>query len=237
MANTTPVIILCGGLGSRLWPLTDIYQKALIPVAGKPCVKWIIEELYSQGFRNITLSINSGSENEFRNALNLPVEFAAPPTLTSGCDRILHSSHKFITAKKFIVIYGDDLTHTDYRQLLEPLKEADVVLATTTGVNLEFGLVNYWNGKVRSFTEKPQLVSLTRPGIWTGTRSAIWTGRAAMRTDSLRYLVGREDLSRDVFPAMLQDGRRIAVLNSDTPWYDVGSIAHWRRANEEYAKT
>lgn len=203
-------------------------DKALVPVAGKPCIRWIVEELVQQGFTRLNVCINEERLADFDFALNgLPVVLHTNPASTSICERILKV--RLQVARGFLVVYGDDLTHTNYAGLVDGLSRADAVLATTSTVPLEFGLIAAENGVVKDFIEKPNLKDLTG--------SSIWTGRVAMRASSLQELVGRSDLAREVFPAMLKAGKRIIALNGNEPWYDVGSIAHWRRANEEYAKT
>jgi len=225
--NTVPVLILAGGEGSRLWPITDMIPKALVPVAGKPCVAWIIDELHEQGFENIHILINDDETVHFMYALHdLDVRLWPTPKVLSQCERILRCLP--ILKQPFIVIYGDDLTHTDYVKLIDTqLKEkAAVVLATTYNVEFEFGIIEIEGKKAIGFKEKPNLGLIST--------DCIWTGRAAIHPYVLPWLENHTDLAKGVFPELLANGQKILVQVGDAPWYDVGSIAHYRRVNEAY---
>jgi NDP-sugar pyrophosphorylase family protein len=230
--STIPAVILAGGLGTRLWPITDMYEKALVPVGGKSCICWVIEELHNQGFRKLTVCINDEKRKDFEYALDkFEVEISEAPAATSACARILRNRIKIENCDRFFVIYADDLTHTNYSDLVNQMDvtKADVVLAVTGSVDLEFGLIDTDDVFVTSFNEKPNLKQFTN--------LPIWTGRALLKSNLLLELLGRSDLARNVFPELLRQRKRLAVVNGDAPWYDVGSIAHWRRANEHYAKS
>lgn len=231
--GTIPVLIMAGGEGSRLWPITDLYPKALVPVAGKPCVRWVIDELFDQGFRNITICINTGTESQFQYELrDTIVQFSALPKKASICDRILQNETALKQAAGFIVVYADDLTVTDYKALVNKLFKSNAVaiLATTRNAQLEFGLIQATDDVLMRIIEKPSIQQITG--------HAIWSGRVAFALCVLTTLksVGG-DLAKDVFPELLKQGSKLLLQNSNTPWYDVGSIAHWRKVNEAYAKS
>ncbi len=65
MENNTRFIVLAGGKGERLFPFSSVIPKCLIPVAGKPCVRWIVEDAIQQGFKDIVLCINKKDESNF----------------------------------------------------------------------------------------------------------------------------------------------------------------------------
>jgi len=224
----TPVLILAGGEGSRFTPTTQVVPKALIPVAGKPCIRWIIDELVSQGFNKLIVCVNEPHEDLFAHELrDTGVRFSVSKKPLGTCGEIINAS-KLIDSDIFMIVYADDLTHTNYRGLLELLSSGDMALAITNSVDLDFGLVISKGIHVQGFLEKPNLKHVTGNGIWTG--------RLAMRTSSLSDLQGCYDLAKDVFPKLLQQGKRLVILSSDELWFDVGSVAHWRKANEEYAR-
>ena len=227
--NTVPVLILAGGEGSRLWPITDMIPKALVPVAGKPCVRWVIDELHEQGFRNIIILINDEDYYQFKYFIQeTGVAFNSSPKSTSICQRILNCREILENKPVFLVIYGDDITRTDYRKLVETQQatKSIAVLATTYNVELEFGLIEVDGNDVVGFKEKPNLGKIAT--------DCIWTGRAAFHKYILSpWLENHTNLS-DVFPDLLGHGQKVLVQVENSPWYDVGSIAHYRRVNEAY---
>jgi len=170
------VFILAGGYGTRLFPFTELIPKCLLPIKGKPVVRYIIENLISQGFKDIVLCINKKfSElflHEFRD-LDIEFSISEKPLGTAG---EIFIAKKFID-DKFMVIYGDDLTFLDYSKLLEfhnVHKDAIASIVATSNVPLEFGVIIEEDDKVKIFKEKPNLGLL----IWTGT--AIFEPEALM---------------------------------------------------------
>jgi NDP-sugar pyrophosphorylase family protein len=106
--------------------------------------------------------------------------------------------------------------------------DAAAVLATTHAAELEFGLIETTGNTVTRIIEKPTIGQITS--------HSIWSGRVAFKSAVLCGLRNSADLAKDVFPNLLAQGAKVTVQNENEPWYDVGSIGHWRKANEDYRK-
>lgn len=132
----------------------------------------------------------------------------------------------FLLNEKFLVQYGDDLTEIEYGEVLElhELEKADATLASTTNIHAEVGMLEVDSeGHVTKFMEKPLL------------GKPCWTSVAVLEPIVLNYLKLGLDLGKDVFPKMLDDGKRICVYQTDADWMDIGNISHWLRANEVFS--
>lgn len=215
------VFVLAGGQGTRLHPITYWIPKCLIPVAGKPCVRWIVERLIDSGLE-VVLCINRWAEKHFKH------EFRDLKVLFSVSEEPLGTAGELFTARNliddtFMVIYGDDLTFLNYRDVLEFHKQqkADATLVITRNVPLDVGIVEIKNGRVVEFMEKPKLDKYS------------WTGIAVFEPMVLKYLRVGYDLARNVIPKMINDGLKIASYIVEEEWIDIGIISHLRRANEK----
>lgn len=222
------LFILAGGKGERLFPFSNLIPKCLVPVAGKPCARWIVEDAVSQGFTDIVLCINRWDEShfryEFRDLVFLQYSVSEEPCGTVG---ELLCAKPYIEGT-FIVRYGDDLTGIDYAELVRSHKErkAAVTLAVTTEFVLPVGVVEVGGeGRVINFIEKP---TLGKPS---------WVGIVVMEPQILNYFAVGEDLGRDTIPKMLKAGEKTYCFMTNNHWYDVGNVEHWRKADEHFRKT
>lgn len=221
--------ILAGGLGSRLFPFSAVFPKCLIDVAGKPCARRIVERLMGQGFSDIVLCVNSPSENMFRHEFrDLPTIRFSVSKEPQGTISELLNARNLMGSETFGLQYGDDLTEVDCRALLEfhRSRKAAVTMAVTTMYRLPIGVVEVdGDGRVSSFSEKPYL----------GTPS--WTATALFEPEALRFFRAGEDMSLHALPRMIAEGMRVFAYRVDCPWFDVGDISAWARADQHYRDT
>ena len=218
------VFILAGGYGTRFHPYSELIPKCLVPIQGTPISRLLVLRLLAQGFKvtDIVVCINKWAEPLFRH------EFRDLPVFFNVTEQPLGTAGELLSAKPlvdgtFILQYGDDLTRIDYKGLVDfhKAKEADVTLAVTKKVPLEVGVVEVtWGEKITAFREKPFL-----------GRHA-WAAVSVFEPIVLEYCGIGKDLAKDVIPKMLEDKRRVYAYEIDSVWLDVGSIGHYRLANE-----
>lgn len=209
-------------MGTRFHPLTLVIPKCLIPVAGKPAVRWIIEDIMAQGFHDIVLLINRQDEPLFRYEFrDLDLQFSVSEEPCGSAGEIF-TARKFVQ-DTFIVHYGDDLTKVPYKEMVEfhRKKGADATLAVTKKVPLEVGIISLnHEGRVVSFAEKPFL----------GKNA--WAAVSVFEPLVLKYCAPGKDLASEVVPQMMADGCKVYGYDTDSLWVDVGNIGHWRMANK-----
>jgi len=227
------VIILCAGMGTRLFPISNFLPKSLIPVGNKPCIRWIVDRIKSQGFDDLSLRVNAKDaplfEHEFRD-VPVKLSYGIAPLGTAGELLAMYEEGE-ITGSEFIVYYGDELTQIDLKKLVrfhESFRHPCVTLALVHGMRLDVGTVSIDDeGTVLSFEEKPPLDKAIWSGICVITKKIFKDG----------WMQANTDLAADIFPKMLQKQRlqkqqliKGAILS--TEWLDIGTISHWERANK-----
>jgi glucose-1-phosphate cytidylyltransferase len=155
-----PVVLLCGGKGERLNPLTSLDPKPLIPINGTPILTYLISYLELFGFKKFIVAAGYKSHKIFEyfetHHKNLEIEI-----IDSGdvdiVERIKGAS-EFIQGD-FIVCYGDTLADVDLHKMINYHHSHDGALTLTSYPLLSsFGILDIQkNGKVVSFMEKPVL--------------------------------------------------------------------------------
>lgn len=223
------VYILAAGDGTRLRPYTEILPKALFPVGNKPCIKWITDDLLEQGLNDITICVSDNDKelfkHEFRDYDRIYISSSPKPLGT--CGEILNAIKDDKNVDyPILIIYADDLTYTDYSQMLDihhrAVKDGFIgTLGVTSKNKLEVGLLKDSYGKVLEFYEKPNVGQFG----WTS-----WTGRALFQPEFTEYLAYGEDIASNIFPQILN---KLYVYKSENEWLDIGNIVHYKRANEK----
>lgn len=199
-------VILAGGQGKRLRPLTDSVPKPLITVAGKPIVVRQIEWLKSHDVKEFILSIGYLRE-KFMDALGsgrkLGVHISYivedEPLGTGGGLR----NAKLLLDKEeyFYVVNGDIITDIDPTILIEELKEDTVGAIALVPLPSPYGIVEV-NGesKILDFKEKPLL-----------TRYWINAGVYIFKPEVFNYLPDKGDIEKTTFPTLAKKGKLKAV--------------------------
>ena len=153
------VVILCGGIGSRLAEETRIIPKPMIKIAKKPIIDHIIGIYKHFGFKEFILATGYKSkiiESHFKNKKNVRCIFTGKNTLTGG--RLLRLKKFFKKDENFLLTYGDGLTNHNLNKLVK-FHKSHKKIATLTSVKppARFGQVDIKGSRVISFKEKPQL--------------------------------------------------------------------------------
>lgn len=227
-------VIIAGGRGERLRPLTQDRPKPLVPVAGKPLMFYLLERLRGWGVDEVAITTGYLGER-LREAVgdgsrwHLRVRYAAEPNPrgTAGGVRDLLP---FLDGT-FLVVSGDALCDLDVGRMAATHRAggniATLCLAPPESA-LRFGLVRTQGTRVHSFTEKPSLERLL-PG------AGINTGIYVLEPEAVRDvpLDGMVDFAKDVFPGLLRAGHSIGAVYATTYWRDVGTLSAYRDVHAE----
>ena len=222
------VFVLAGGKGERLFPFSSVIPKCLIPVAGKPCARWIVEDAIQQGFNDIVLCINKKDESNFKHEFrDLDIKFSVNCEPTGTVDELLCAQGQGLITDTFILRYGDDLTELSFNDMVSfhKAKKAVATLPFTMGLKLPVGILKISkNGAVQGFIEKPKL---EKPS---------WIGVAVFEPEVMKYFEPGEDIASNVIPRLLSAKERVYSFATQNHWYDVGNLEHWRRADEYFSE-
>ena len=223
------VILMAGGLGVRLHPLTEKMPKPMLPVGGKPLLERIITRFKGQGFRHFTLSLNYLGhviKDHFGDGatLGVRVDYIEETTRmgTGGALSILSQRPK----EPFIVMNGDILTTVSFSKILEfHNKTNSIVTICTRDFNLQvtYGVLNTEGNTLVSMEEKPVHKYLINAGIYV------------LSPVVFEFLQNEESLDLpDLIERVRDVGHRVSVFHITGYWMDIGSHKDIERARADY---
>jgi mannose-1-phosphate guanylyltransferase/phosphomannomutase len=225
-------VVMAGGEGTRLRPLTSNQPKPMVPIVGKPCMEHALDLLRAHGLTEVVVTLAfmpQAIRTYFGDGESLGLEMdysiEEQPLGTAGSVGLA----KERLTDTFLVISGDALCDVDLTALIEThrAKGAAVTIGLKSVDNpLEFGIVVIdEDGRVERFLEKPS---------WGQVFSdTINTGIYVLEPEVLRHVPDDRpyDFSKELFPHLLEMGRPIYGHVLDGYWQDVGTLEQYRQAN------
>lgn len=228
-------MILAGGLGTRLRPLTSEVPKPMLLIHGKPILWHIISHLYNHGYRDIIINVCYLKDviiNYVENELDIPVNITfLEENDVSGSAGAINKARLFFDST-FLVINGDIMTDIDLTELrqfhLSNSSLATLALYEQNDVT-QFGVVVRSEHKsIMGFQEKPEqgteLSHVINAGIYIFDYSIF---------HYIPQRTGVVDLAKDVFPSLLSE--KFYGLEFDPNlyrWRDIGNIKEYEEANK-----
>jgi len=227
-------VIMAGGFGTRLHPLTYKRPKPMVPVIGAPMMEHVVHLLTKNGFEEaISLLYYHGDmiSDYFGDGSNFGIKMkymnAESDLGTAGSVR---NASKLID-DNFIVLSADVLTDFDLCEAIRFHEERSAlatIVLTRHPTPLQFGIVIIdEEGRIKRFLEKP---------AWGQVFSdTINTGIYILNREVLDWIPRGEffDFSQNLFPAILEKGERLYGYIANGYWRDVGNLREYRRANED----
>jgi len=223
-------VILCGGLGSRLKPFTDIIPKPLLPIGEKSVLEIQIEHLKNNGFDHIYLATNYKSsyiENFFgdgsKYGVKLTISKEDNPLGTAGPVKLLQNE---LQDDPFLVMNGDILTLLSYKNLYDFACSKDTLLTIATKdiyTPFQFGNIYTDGDYVIGIEEKPNIKTTILAGIYVFKPEIL-----DLIPDNSMY--GMDILIKD----MLDKGLSISHYPIKEYWLDIGQVEDYNKAQEIY---
>ena len=225
------VVLMAGGLGARLRPLTDSVPKPLLPIGGRPLLETIIENFSTQGFRRFFLSVNYKAEMFERHfgdgsAFGVQIEYIHESDRmgTAGSLGLLPEKPK----NSLIVMNGDLLTTVNFRQFLDFHREHHAL--ATMGVReysfqVPYGVVETDQHRLLSISEKPTHQFFVSAGMYVlepEVLDLIPPGQPCDMPQLFESVVAQEG-GASVFPIREY-------------WLDIGRLDDLERAQNEFGK-
>ncbi|MTI80110.1 MAG: nucleotidyltransferase [Firmicutes bacterium] len=227
-------IIMAGGQGSRLRPLTCNRPKPMMPVMNKPIMEHIVNLLKKHGLDNIGVTLQylpEAIKDHFGNGREYGVSMRYfTEDIPLGTAGSVKNAGEFLD-ETFMVISGDALTDFDLSKAINFHKEkgslATLVL-TRVESPLEYGVViTEKSGSITQFLEKPS---------WGEVFSdTVNTGIYILEPEVLDYFnMGQKfDFSKDLFPRLLADGKPMYGVVLDGYWCDIGNLQQYLQAHQD----
>jgi mannose-1-phosphate guanylyltransferase/phosphomannomutase len=235
-------VIIAGGLGTRLRPLTYNTPKPIVPVANLPFVLHQIELLRQHGITEIILNlhylaaeIKKTLGDGSRYGVKIRYSIEEKPLGTAGAVKL---AEEFFDQDPMVVFNGDALTDINISQIIEfhKKKKARVTLTLTRVEDpTHYGVVLMdGNGKVSRFVEKPSWEQVGNLGTEERPANAINAGIYILDPAIFKGVPKGVEFSfeRQLFPSLLEQGEPVYGFVSDRYWIDIGKPDQYRQAHE-----
>ena len=216
-------IILAGGRGKRLRPITDYVPKPLIPIKNIPIIEWQIKYLKKFGISEVIIC--SGYKTEMienylsNKKLGIKITFSVE-NIPLGTGGAIKKAGKKINEKSFIVINGDIITNIDLKKLLKKENSMAAIQLKT-----KFGILQITDDKIIKFDEKKEIENL-----WMNA------GIYHLKKNTLKDLPNKGDIEKTLFPNYAKKEKLFTLKFRNTKWYSIDSFKDMEECTLEVEK-
>jgi mannose-1-phosphate guanylyltransferase len=228
-------LILAGGFGTRLRPLSCTRPKTLFPIVNKPLLQWIFERLAKDNITEAILAVNLQTEFYIKRQRipksGLRIKYSIdPPKKPLGTAGPIKKAEKLIGhTEPFLVLNGDIFAELSYKEMIKSHKEKKAV-ATIALCNVEdpsrYGVAEMEaNGRIKRFIEKPPK--------GTAPTNLINAGIYVLSPSVFQYIPKGKTVSmeRDVFPRLAENGELYGHVVQGL-WIDIGKPEEYLQTNK-----
>ncbi len=204
-------VVLAGGFGKRLKPITDYVPKPLVPIDNVPIIEWQVRYLKGFGVKDVTVctgyktdQIEKFLKSKSDFGIRISVSVEKTPLGTGGAIR---RARDYIKGRSFLVLNGDTITDIS-------LKAMQKKVNTVAGIELrtQFGTLGISGSRVTAFEEKKPV-----SGVWMNA------GIYHLSADVLGQLPRRGDIEKTTLPEMSRQGRLSVTKFYDAMWHSIDS--------------
>jgi NDP-sugar pyrophosphorylase family protein len=217
-------IILAGGRGKRLRPITDYVPKPLVPLNNIPIIEWQIRYLKKFGVEEIIICTGYKAEMiknflAMKNNMGVKIKFSVEKT-PLGTGGAIKQASLSIKDKSFFVLNGDIITNINLDQLAKKQNSiASIELKT------KFGIMETKGDKVTKFKEKKEISN-----VWMNA------GVYHLQKETLQDLPKKGDIEKTVFPDYAKKGKLTTVKFKNAIWYSIDSFKDIEECSLEVEK-
>jgi len=216
-------IILAGGRGKRLRPITDYVPKPLVPIKNIPIIEWQLKYLKKFGIDEVIICTGYKQEmiEDYINTkkIGIKIKFSIEKT-PLGTGGAIKKAGKMIKDKSFFVINGDTITNIDLKKLSKKVNSiASIELKT------KYGILETKDDKIIKFKEKKEI-------------SDVWMKAVIYHLEKkiLLDLPVNGDIEKTVFPDYAKKGKLHIVKFRNVKWYSVDSFKDMEECSLEVEK-
>jgi len=216
-------IILAGGRGKRLKPVTDYVPKPLVPIKNIPIIEWQIRYLKKFGIREVIIC--TGYKADMIESylsmkkLGIKIKFSIEKT-PLGTGGAIKKAGKLINDKSFFVINGDTITNIDLDKLASKKNSIAAIELRT-----KYGILETESDKIINFREKKEISD-----TWMNA------GIYHLQKDVLKKLPIKGDIEKTVFPDYAKKGMLNTIKFKNVEWFSVDSFKDMEECSERVEK-
>ncbi|MCZ8531819.1 nucleotidyltransferase family protein [Psychrobacillus psychrodurans] len=227
--NGNTVILMAGGLGTRLRPLTENMPKPMLSVGNKPILETIIEGFKQHGFTNFVISVNYKKEiiqDYFQDgaAFGVSISYIEEDKRmgTAGALSLLKEKPN----NPIFVMNGDLLTQVNFEQLLHFHEDTDAIATMCVReyeYQIPYGVIETDGQQLVSIKEKPVQRSFVNAGIYV------------LSPEVFDYIPNGEFYDMpDLFKQLMDKQNNVSAFPVREYWLDIGHMSDFERANSDY---
>jgi dTDP-glucose pyrophosphorylase/CBS domain-containing protein len=226
-SESVQAVIMAGGRGMRMRPLTNEMPKPMLQVGGRPLLEYLVQQVRDYGIRKVNITTNYKPEKIRQHfgdgaAFGLDVDYVSEhePLGTAGALRLLRERHETL-----LVINGDILTNINFRAMLDHHHDQRAGLTvgvTTHDVEIPFGVVETDGERVSGIAEKPVYRYFVNAGIYV------------LGPEILDVIPERSRIDMtEVVGLLLARGVRVVPFVIMEYWRDVGRLEDYETAEKD----
>lgn len=221
-------VVMAGGMGTRLLPLTQNTPKPLLPIGDKPIIEYNLQRMQKFGIRNIHITVNYLKEQIQEYVANLPSNsnhigcfVETKPLGTIGALSLMGDWHN-----DYVLLTNSDLLTTiDYEDFFLEFIEsgADMMVAVMPyTIKVPYALLELEKDRVKAFKEKPEYIYHANTGIYLLKKEVI-------------SLIPQDRLynATDLMEKLIQENRKVSYYQMVSYWLDIGKHEDYKKALED----
>ena len=227
--KSNKVVLMVGGLGTRLRPLTENTPKPMLKVGNKPILQTIVEKFAEYGYINIVMCVNYKSDiiqDYFKDGsqfgVNIEYILEEQRMGTAGALSLLKDNQN----EPFFVMNGDLLTNVNFEHLHDfhiANNSMGTMCVREYDFQVPYGVVNIENSRILSIEEKPTHKFFVSAGIYM------------LSPEILEYIPSNQFYDMPtLFERIINENKNAISFPLREYWLDIGRIEEYKKANEEY---
>lgn len=225
------VLIMAGGKGTRLKPLTDKVPKPMLEIGGKPILEIILNRFYNQGFSNFVISVGYKA-NVIKDYFGNGEDFGLSLSYLEESDSLGTAGALSLIQEKlsepFVVVNGDLLASVNLKKVLDHHTNNKAYLTICVkkmSYRIPFGTIKInQDGTVSSFIEKPEHNHLVNSGIYVFDPEVL---TLFPKTTKINM--------NDLIQKLLDTGKKVCSFCMDGFWQDIGQLEDYLRIKSNFS--
>ncbi|MCY3413602.1 MAG: nucleotidyltransferase family protein [Candidatus Heimdallarchaeota archaeon] len=231
-------VLFCGGRGSRLYPITDFYQKVMIPIgkSGKPLLEYVINHLKKSGitefvalvgYRNNLIQRYFGDGSKWE----ITITYVIDSENYKGTGGALYNARNRLTKNHWLIYYTDILTNLNIQELYKEFQSnaKKGLIWVDDSWKIEDGSVEVdMNDMVTEIATRPKKKIYANTGISILDASVLEIIEDLVNNQNKKNI----DLSSDIIPKLV-DNQQIAAYDENHWWIDIGSLKRYRQLTND----